>query len=435
MLGCFAEVTSSTMATSSGRAKLAAGVHAHQLWHGWLDELGESTGITDLLVAQETVVLLNTIGDPAIDDAGYAAIRQALEEYGEPYEDVDPATIDGVDADPLSRPLQAMRLIGEGAVDSARLLTALELAHKRAGGTAVDADVVSITHQAGHVQGVVLSSGEKIIGKHVVLAGGARTQALLDQIPELAERIPRLVSGLGVSCIVQPLSAPPQVVLRTPNRSFACGLHLVPRANGAVYLGATNAINFAPQPKPNIDDTTFLLNCAVHQIDRKLQFASIVRLQSGNRPVSLDGFPLIGATSLHGLWLATGTYRDGLHISPLVAAYFADRLQDKRPTGLLDPFNPEREPIQAGTREQIVKDASTHIIASGYERNWTLPVSWPSIIDDLFRDRCLTYTYALSSKYTPPAEVLVALMRAPSDVRDYYRRYYQQVQRTWHQSG
>jgi glycine/D-amino acid oxidase-like deaminating enzyme len=394
--------------------------------------LGDLTDITNLEVAKDTVVLLNAVSSPAIDDASYGAIRQALQKYDVKYEDVDPASLDFIDPDPLGRPLSAMRLMGEGAVNSERLLTALEKAHERVGGIAVDGEVISLLTEGGRVRGVMLSSGQKVAGDRVVLAGGVRAQTLLDQLPDLAVRIPRLVCGLGVSCVVRPpAAATPDVVIRTPNRSFACGLHLVPRANGTVYLGATNTIHFTPHAEPHVDDVTFLLNCAVNQVDRSLQSASIVRLQVGNRPVSIDGFPLIGETSLDGLWLASGTYRDGLQISPLLATYIADRLNGKQPGGALEAFSPEREPLQAGTRDQIAADAATHIMASGYERSWTLPANWPPLIQDLFRERCLTFTYALSGTYTPPAEVVVALVRATDKVRDDYRQYYRRVREAW----
>jgi glycine oxidase len=433
MLGCFAEVTTNVLATSHGRAKLEAAVSARRLWPGWLAELAELTNIGDLVVAQDTVVLLNSAGSPSVDDVGYEAIRRALREYGETPEDVDPAVIEGIDPDPTSRPLRAMRLSGEAAIDSGRLLAALEIGIERAGGTVMDGEVISLFLEYNRVCAVNLADGERIGGSQVVLAGGVRTQALLDHIPELAQRIPRLVCGYGVSCIARPPTGPvPRVVLRTPNRSFACGLHLVPRGNDSVYLGATNTIHFAPQAEPCVDDTNFLLDCAVHQLDKRLSAASIVRLQSGNRPASVDGFPIIGATSLEGLWLASGTYRDGLHMSPLIGNYLAERLQGKQPSKAFDQFTPERQPIQAFSREQIVSEMATHFIASGYERNWAIPAEWPALIEDLFHERCLTFTYALSDTYTPPAETLLALLRAPAKIRDEYRHYYRKVHAAWH---
>jgi glycine/D-amino acid oxidase-like deaminating enzyme len=432
MLGCFAEVTKNLLMTKYGQAKLEAGLRARRLWPRWLAELGELTGVTDLLVAEDTVVLLNTVSSPAIDDAGYAAIRTALTEYNEPYEDIDPAEIDWLDPDPLSRPLRAMLVKGEGAVDSSRLLTTLELALHRLGVAVVAGQVASVIHDGARARGVLLASGEKISADQVVLAGGAQTQLLLDQIPSLVPRIPRLVSGLGVSCIVRPhTAAGPATVLRTPNRSFACGLHLIPRSHDMVYIGATNAIHFTPKQEPYIEDATFLLDCAVHQMKRELRLASIVKLQSGNRPASLDGFPLVGQTSVGGLWILSGTYRDGLHMSPLLVTRLVECMQAKAEPDGLDLFTPEREPIQELAREEVIRHAATHITASGYERDWRLPVDWPPTIEDLFFDRCLTFAYSLSDTYTPPAETLVALLRAPAEVREQYRRHYRQVRKEW----
>ncbi|MFE5714230.1 hypothetical protein ACFQ7J_25865 [Streptomyces sp. NPDC056501] len=40
------------------------------------------------------------------------------------------------------------------------------------------------------------------------------------------------------------------MVLRTPNRAYACGLHAVPQADGAWYLGATAAPALHPGDAP-----------------------------------------------------------------------------------------------------------------------------------------------------------------------------------------
>ena len=133
----------------------------------------------------------------------------------------------------------------------------------------------------------------------------------------------------------------PNSVIRTPNRAFACGLHCVPRGDGVLYLGATNIISERPKQQALISDVQFLLDCAVDQLNLDLHDAEIISIQVGNRPIPADGFPLIGECCIKGLWLATGTYRDGLHQSPLLARYIADCLADVETFGLdLSAFKP-----------------------------------------------------------------------------------------------
>ncbi|MEK5521657.1 hypothetical protein [Heyndrickxia sp. FSL W8-0423] len=101
----------------------------------------------------------------------------------------------------------------------------------------------------------------------------------------------------------------PSRVLKTPKRAFACGLHIVLRQKGEVYIGATNVISPKVVDNPILDDIVFLIDCAYRQIRRNLSKGTLNRLQVGNRPVSLDGYSLLGESNLKGLWRMTGTYR------------------------------------------------------------------------------------------------------------------------------
>jgi glycine/D-amino acid oxidase-like deaminating enzyme len=94
----------------------------------------------------------------------------------------------------------------------------------------------------------------------------------------------------------------PRSVLRTPNRAFACGLHVVPRGDGQVYVGATNVISPDPRQTALVSDVLFLLECGVRQVRRNLGRSGLRRIQVGNRPVALDGMPLLGETD----WTACG---------------------------------------------------------------------------------------------------------------------------------
>ncbi|MCB5910457.1 NAD(P)/FAD-dependent oxidoreductase [Streptomyces pinistramenti] len=423
MLGCFGEVTTSLLASEHGRAKLELGIQAGRMWPQWLAELEEETDGTAVKTAEGTTVILNTIGTAEIDDTNYQAIRAELTRHSEPFEDIEPADLDWVDADPISRPLKAFHIPGEHAVNSAALLERLESAVVQAGGTLIAEPAARVVHQGDRVTGVVLASGEKIGADHVMLAAGARTQELLDTLP-VGPRIPRLVSGYGVSTLVRTVDATtPDSVIRTPNRSFACGLHVVPRSEGHVYLGATNVISVEPRDTAEMRDLVFLLQCAHRQVRRNLWNSDVTKVQAGNRPVSMDAFPLLGEGGMDGLWIMTGTYRDGLHLSPLLAQEFAARILGEQTRTDLEPFTPLRQPIQAWTREESVGIVVDHQIGIGYEQDWTIPVDWHHWIEMDLRPATLNWANEIDPEFTPPPELLFA-SRFDPELVSILRKYY-----------
>jgi glycine oxidase len=415
MLGSFGEVTSTTLLSASGRAKHDLAVRAGHLWNDWLATIADDGDGRDIITADGTFVILNNVGVPGIDDANFAAIRASLEEYGEPFEDVAPTDIDWLDAEATARPQHAMYLPNEHAVDASALLVRLERAFVRLGGELVAKQAIGLERQAGRVRGVTLADGGTLAAGQVVLAGGARTQELLDTLPEVAHRIPRLISGYGVSTLVETEDGDgPRSVIRTPNRAFACGLHVVPRGDGAVYLGATNILSVEPRTTPLISDVQFLLGCATRQVNRRLSEGGLARVQVGNRPVALDGFPLLGEAGVDGLWLMTGTYRDGLHLSPLLAAEMGRRLAGESAELDLEMFNPVRSPLQGLSRQETIDTAVIHMIATGYEHNWNIPVEWPYLIEHNLRESYTRAAAELDPEFTPPPEVLAGLRIRPN---------------------
>jgi glycine/D-amino acid oxidase-like deaminating enzyme len=408
MNGCFGEVTASLLSSEDGRAKLDLDVRATALWDEWLDSLS-ADGDAAIRTAKSTIVMLNTVGVPDVDTANYTAIRQALVEYGEHFEDIDPADIDWLDPEPTSRPLRAMYLPGEGAVDAAALLARLEAAFERGAGTLVGELATAVRHSRDGVQGVVLASGRRLSAPIVVLAAGARSHELLGCVPEAARRIPPMVSGYGVSALVDTEDGSiPTSVIRTPNRAFACGLHVVPRTAGTVYVGATNIVSEQPRTTALLCDVQFLLGCTDRQVRRDLSEGGLRRLQVGNRPVPLDGFPLLGEAA-PGLWMMTGTYRDGLHQSPLLAREMARRVLGEEPELDLERFSPIRVPIQPMTRAEVVAATVTHMLATGYEYDWSLPIEWPLRMERHLRRWYTQVAEELDPEYTPPPELLAAM--------------------------
>ncbi|TDB91949.1 FAD-binding oxidoreductase [Actinomadura sp. KC216] len=422
MLGCFGEVTTSLVSSEYGRTKLELGIRAGRMWPSWLAELEDEADGNGIRTADGTTVILNSIGTAEIDDANFNAIRAELIRYGEPFEDVDPLDLDWVDGEPISRPLRAFHVPGEHAVNAAALLARLESAFVQAGGTLVTDMATGVEYQGDRVTGV-FANGERLGAGQVVLAAGARTQPLLDTLP-VGPRIPRLVSGYGVSALVKTVDGTlPRSVIRTPNRSFACGLHLVPRGEGEVYIGATNIISVEPREIPEMRDLIFLLQCAQRQVRRSLSVGGVTKIQVGNRPVSLDAFPIIGEGGMDGLWIMTGTYRDGLHLSPLLSQEIAARMLGEEGEADLSLFRPVRPPVQAWSRERIIDDVVEHQIGIGYEQDWKLPVEWDEWIKMDLRPATAAWAEEIDPEITPPPELLFTSRFVP-DLVKILREYY-----------
>lgn len=430
MLGCFGEVTASSITSTHGRRKLDLGIAARDLWPRWLDQLDPPP--RPVVTARETVVLLNTVGAADVDSANFAAVRRALRDADEPHEEIAVEDVEWLDPDSNARPLRALHLPNEGAVDSAALLEALTCALERKGVTLLDTIVTGLWVKAGRVAGVRLPD-TRIAAGSVVVAAGAVSGVLVRSVPELRHRVPIVLGGAGVSALARTVDGTvPPYVLRTPNRAFACGLHVLPEAAGTVYIGATNEVTFEPQYDATIAEINLLTTSAVRQIRKDLDGAHLLKVQVGNRPMSIDGWPLIGPTSVEGLWLVTGTYRDGLHLSPLLAGEVAKRLTGQEGEIDLDMFRPEREPISTLDRSETLDEVVRHTVATGFEAQWHLDPDWPEAIGTFARLSFENLLDELGGQYMPPPALLSVLLKSAGAEVAEMRAYYQAVHAAWH---
>jgi glycine oxidase len=433
MLGCFGEVTAPLLRTAAGRARIARGERAATMWPSWLDGVNAELGEDERVVIRKGTAIIANAKSGTIEDENLTAIETALRAANEPYEKVDPAGVPGLRPADDCRPHTVLFLPNEGSVDAGRLLRGLELLVERSPHQSlVDGTVRSLSVSSGRVTGVVLTDGRRIQAPQVVLASGVGTQAVLDQLPELAGRVPRLLCGGGTSLVLKATKPTYEYVVRTPNRAFACGLHAVPRAGEQVYVGATNVLSTKPIERSSLADMTFLLDCVLDQLNQDLFAAELVRWQAGNRPVPIDTCPLVGATSVDGLWLQTGTYRDGLFLSPLLAQHVAGGLVGK--PGLLDDdCLPERRPISLYTAQDARDEAVRHFLAMGAEHGITLPRvglhrAMPRFYGSLL-DR--VYDAMEDDEFVLPPEIGAMASGSPDTLVPFFNRYLADVRRAW----
>lgn len=409
MNGCFGEVTRGLLASEYGRLKLAMDIQAKSLWARWNERLTRASGNSaGLLSACGTHVILNSAGMAEIDSVNYAAIEQALLDYQTFYTPVAPTGLDWVKANDLVRPMQALLIPDENAIDAPLLLEKLDAALLGCGGEIIDSNARAVLSEGWSATGVALQDGRHLPARHVVVAAGVHSLELFDGLEEIRRHIPPLFAGYGVSILLRLRAGQkaPATVIRTPNRAFACGLHCVPRGDDLLYIGATNILSEQPRSHAQVSDVQFLLDCAVDQLNLDLHDAAIVDIQVGNRPIAADGFPLIGACDYDGLWLVTGTYRDGLHQSPLLATWIADRIEGLDNSLDLSCFTPIRAPLAGLPRDETVAETVRQMFATGYEYRWNIKPYWMPLLDQGMSENYTRLITSLHPRFTPPPELV-----------------------------
>lgn len=79
----------------------------------------------------------------------------------------------------------------------------------------------------------------------------------------------------------------------------------------------------------------------------ELAVATKVSAWSGLRPMTFDGFPMIGPVpDQPGIWIATGHYRSGIHLAPATAVTLADTILGKSPAIDLEAFRIGKQQVR-----------------------------------------------------------------------------------------
>ena len=317
MLSAFGEVDAGVLASALGRMKLELGISATQAWGALAGELGVPIGTGTYL-----------LDGGGLDDAvRFDAVAAALREYEEPHALLKPAQVPGYA--PLLRARRALRIDREGWIDPRSVIAALDAAVAAAGVERIDGIATRVV-SAGAIE---LADGRVVEGTCCLLANGARITALL-----AASALPLSVAPVlyGVGSTIEVKSA---------STHTAClrgrGVYLVPHAD-RIVVGSTNLVAAEPVDDPGA--ARAILSAAADHLDHHLADAEVLRVTTGWRPTTADGYPLIGATSVPGLVIASGTRRDGFHLAPVIAEHLVQVVHGERGDPRFRPFFPERDP-------------------------------------------------------------------------------------------
>ncbi len=383
MLNAFAELDAGMLAHPLHRYKFDLAHQATRAWPDWLEAVREAAGTSDgPAIAYGTYILKNMVADEQDDDA-YRAIKAALAEFQEPHDIVTPKDIAGYAPAVTGRAIEAIYIPAEGSIQPRQLLATFDQAFARSKAVArIDGTAQQVNIGPGNQNLVRLTDGTEIRAPKILLANGAETGSLLKTIADLRDRIQPLFYGIGAALLLNiRVDAPPKVI-RTPNRALAYGIHLVPQGKQQVYIGASNHISPWPEFSPRLTSVQLLIEGAIEQINSQYYNAQLEKIFLGFRPTSADTFPLIGQTSIEGLYMLTGTKRDGLHNSPVFARDMADRILKGQ--GFIDRFPPERKILRWLSKAEGIDLAIRHIRSAATQHGLQMPRSnWDPLVADM----------------------------------------------------
>jgi glycine oxidase len=203
---------------------------------------------------------------------------------------------------------------GDHQIDPRRLAGTLRSSIARLGGrVVVGCRVDRIEHAGGEVVAVSGAMGDRALRVPcpvAVLAGGVWSEAVDAPLPPLGLRP---VKGQLVR-----LAGPELIrhVVRSPDA------YLVPRRGGELLVGATmeeQGLDARPMAGAVLD----LLREAWRLLPGVYDLA-VSEVSVGFRPALRDHLPVIGAAAVHGLYVATGHFRNGVLLAPATAHYLAE---------------------------------------------------------------------------------------------------------------
>ncbi len=230
------------------------------------------------------------------------------------------------------RTTAAMWIPTDHQVDTRALLSALVRACTHRGvttreGVAVERVLVRDSALCG-----VRTRDEEIDASTVVIAAGSWS-GMIDGIPAGAVAPVRPVKGQIVRLRARDDFALARVI-RTPR------VYLLPKADGTVVVGATQEeMGFDLEPRAGGVKDLLEHACEIVPAIYELPFDGV---EVGLRPASRDHLPIIGATSVRGLFMATGHFRSGILLAPATADAVVHGIANGRFDDDVAPFAPTR---------------------------------------------------------------------------------------------
>ncbi len=217
----------------------------------------------------------------------------------------------------------------EASIDPRLLCRALYLAAHQAGARFLTGQVQRIVHGEGRAIGVDYDRG-RLEGGSVVLAAGSWSAAVGGSgLPAGAVRPVRGQIAL--------LDTRPPLLRRVV---FSDKGYVVPRADGRVLCGSTME-EVGYERGVTAGGLRGVLDLAI-EIAPALAGAPLIDSWSNFRPASPDGWPVLGASTVPGLYYATGHTRNGILLCPITADAVSAAILGRPAPVDLSPFSVAR---------------------------------------------------------------------------------------------
>lgn len=388
MLNSFAEIEAGSLDTELDLYRFELSHLATRMWPKFEKELIDAAGPCLPSACQKcqgfagggcidtgTYIVNNTAADD-LDDENYDAIVKALEDFNEPFQHVSPRDIPNYMPEQRQRATRALYIPNEGWINPRVMIEKLDAILGRYPQVSrIDGHADRFIQSGAEIEGVALDNQQIITGDKFVLATGACVTDILEK-SQLGLEIQRVFYGVGVSVEIKSADFPHTKCIRTPNRGLACGVYSVPyfadpnEPNDHILIGASNFISPTPSHFGRISSVEALMKAAMEQINSNFYRAELVRVNVGWRPTSQDTYPLLGKTSIGNLIIASGTKRDGFHLSPVISEKIVALLYDEPVDERFSWFAPERKLIQQLSREQAIEKAIRHQMSAAYQHGY-----------------------------------------------------------------
>ena len=216
-------------------------------------------------------------------------------------------------------------------VDPRLTIAALRAAVQAAGGHLIEhCAVTGVDLVAGSIAGVVTTAG-RCRAKTVVLAAGAWTP---DVLPA------------GLTVPVRPLKGQSLAVRATADTGtlshivWTEQIHMAPKGDGRLIVGAT-------VEERGFDDAItagglYALLEGARRALPAIEEMAVEAVWTGLRPSSIDDAPILGATGVAGLAIATGHHRNGYLLAPATALAIEALIADDEMPVIARPFGLDR---------------------------------------------------------------------------------------------
>ena len=298
---------------SRDEEELVRFVAAREAYATWSAVLREETGI-DIAHRRSGVL---SIARTVAEHEALRANVEAQRAHGLRAELLDAAGARSIERELTPALTGAAYFPDEAQVDPPQLLRALVVASARAGVTIRGGATVSTLLTEGErCVGVALDERRIIRADAVVLAAGSWSSL----VPGVPADLPKIRPVRGQLVLLE--ERPP----RLGTIAFEGHAYVVPRGDGRVICGSTME-DVGHRREVTAAGVRAILNASLAMAPG-LAEAELVRSWCNFRPsvASAKGTPLVGASPLPGLFLATGHHRNGILLAKVTADAVTDAL-------------------------------------------------------------------------------------------------------------